>query len=258
MKFLKVLIVAPVLAVFLLVAAPVPAYADPDDDVALEKVDTQIAYLWEVAESSGGIENNDFFPAFAKELKGARQTLLAIHADLARTTETGRSKDAVETLRSDIKQMEKDLAVWQAASEDEDVKAFEQASADLSDTVADFGFHLEEYEQVAYTEKAIKDILLHSLPVTIAFAISALCFARAVLNNNRDIDVQQEITRKLRWHAFVGSLLVTAALVMPFYVYMFTDYAVVWWHWMLVVPGVAVWVVVLVRRLQLRRLARQS
>ncbi|MEK7152335.1 MAG: hypothetical protein AAB834_00155 [Patescibacteria group bacterium] len=218
-----------------LLCAP-SAYANEEDEASLARVNRELEVLWDYVDNSSAVVDDQFYPEFSKRAQQAYNEVAKTYGELARTKETRGAKNAIETLRTDLKQIQIDLLAWRAAAVAADSEAFEAASFALSDAVDVYNEDIDAYNAAAYGTQTLVNILLYGGASVLAFMVSMFLFAWAIYRNHKTEDIMQEIRRKLRWRAALFSLLLVVGAAIPAYAYFFTEYA----------PHLFLWVVAMI------------
>lgn len=250
---------AVITAVFWCFYAPSTVYAESKaDEAAIATVSDELSELWRYADMSAATPDETFYPQFAERAGQTAKALGKAHDELAKTEETGKTKEVISRLLEDIVVMQDLVTAWGNAADVGDSNAFEAVSYSLDEAVQLYNKDIEAYDDAVYGTKVLIDVVLYAGLSAVSITLSAWLFAWAVLKNHRqETDAGAEALRKLRWYAAAVSLLAPIGIAPMFYQYFFTEHRPMVWLWVVPAISIAVVVALAVRYLQVRALVKK-
>jgi hypothetical protein len=124
------------------------AYADVNDDKALEQVNTAIDKLWQTMEGSP-VYSQRFYQSFAAQADETAKQMAAASQTMARSTETGEAAETVKELRNGVGAMHGELTKWRAAALAQNQAAFDAANEKFNTAIDRYNAAIDRYNAAA-------------------------------------------------------------------------------------------------------------
>ncbi|HSD56089.1 MAG TPA: hypothetical protein VLA92_02965 [Candidatus Saccharimonadales bacterium] len=223
------------------------AYADSTDEANMGLAARAVNDLWDFIDSSGDLEDTEFFTQFDQQAALAKQNLDMAYDGLMATEEKDpESLQAIYSLQSDIRTMGEQVDTWRFTASEHDLEGFEEVNAQLSSTVDSYDKHIELYNAAKNGGRTVTRIALHAAVAAVAFALMTLTFAIALLKDDKsERDASKEIMRRLRWRLAYAGLAIFVGSCIPALLYFWAGWENVTYYWLLIAPGLAAFLFVL-------------